>query len=117
MGKIKICPRCQGSGFIGENLCQACNPSGAIGDRIVGAGQRLVDRATGRSMRITGGGVVSTRRGRTTVTALPDGMLPPGKRAAALSCDRCHQTTRPLKITSRGAVCLAGCTPTPRKAA
>lgn len=108
MGRVRICPRCSGTGRLGEDLCRACNPSGAVGDRIVGLGQRVADRATGRSLRLTAGGVVATNRGRHTVTALPADMIPPGKRKSHDTCVRC-QRTGPLKWTGKGGVCLHGC--------
>ncbi len=110
MSKPKICPRCKGTGKKGKNLCQACNPSGAIGDRVVGAGQRLADRLTGTSTRLTPTGVVQTRRGRQTVSALPDGLTPPGTTGInPQACDLCESTAGPLRLTRKGAVCAYGC--------
>ncbi len=94
------CPRCNGRGMTGRGTnrgpCQACNAT-ALGDRIVGAGQRLRDRLTGTT-------TATTKRRKPRKKAAP-------RKAAAVSlptCDSCG-ATGPLKVTSRGAVCLRGC--------
>ncbi|SBW29015.1 hypothetical protein FDG2_6327 [Candidatus Protofrankia californiensis] len=108
--KNRICPRCHGTGKNGADLCRACNPSGALGDQVVGRALRIADRLTGTTVHATGHGVVATRRGRQTVTRPPAGATPPGRRQNGQpSCDRCHQAGVPLKLTSRGMVCLHGC--------
>ncbi len=104
MGKQTVCPRCKGRGKIGRDLCRACNPSAAVGDRVAGAGQRLLDRLAGNKVEITPVGVVETRRGRQTVTRLPDGVAPPGSQGNPHGCDRCGKVAT-LTLTRRGAHC------------
>lgn len=106
MGKNRICPRCEGTGRRGVELCQACNPSGAIGDRIVGAGKRAADRLAGRSIQLTPHGQIEKSRGRVTVRPLPGGVAPrsaSGRNPAA--CDECGQVGQTLTLKRRGALC------------
>ncbi|WP_163549728.1 hypothetical protein [Candidatus Frankia nodulisporulans] len=118
------CPRCRGTRFVGRGKnrgpCPACT-GGGIGDRAVGAVQRAADRLTGRRLDVDGRTTTSRAHllaTETTRTRAPKKKTATRRKTTATpaavvmpACDRCG-TRGPLTVTSCGAICAAGCTPT-----
>ncbi|ORT46980.1 hypothetical protein KBI5_22230 [Frankia sp. KB5] len=100
--------------------CPACNSAaGGAGDRIVGAGQRLVDGILGRRLDVEGRQQTSrphrlgtesttTRAPRKKKTAARKKPTTTPARPLMPACEKCG-TRSPLNVTSRGAVCADGC--------
>lgn len=121
------CTRCRGTRMVGRGKnrgpCPACNSSaGGAGDRVVGAGQRLLDGMLGRRLDVDGRQTTSRPHRLATETTTTGAPRPKKKTTpkkkptttaagpAMPACDRCR-TRGPLTVTSRGAVCAGGCPP------